>query len=85
MPLSWGRPIDEHTQWFQQDEATPYTSASVLELLEENNSDCVISHNTEPIWAPYSPDLSPPDIFPWGYLKDKVYWNHPANIYNLKA
>ena len=85
LTLSGIRPIAEHTKWFQQDGATPYTSASVLELLEEKFADRVISHKTEDIWAPYSPDLSPPDFFLWGYLIDKVYMNLPANLDNLKA
>jgi hypothetical protein len=29
------------------------------------------------MWPPRSPDLSPPDFFLWGHLKDTVYSNHP--------
>jgi hypothetical protein len=29
------------------------------------------------LWPPRSPDLSPPDFFLWGHLKDTVYSNHP--------
>ena len=32
----------------------------------------------------YSPDLSPPDYFLWGYLKDMVYKNNPRTIKDLK-
>ena len=36
------------------------------------------------MWAPHSPDLSPPDFFLWGYLKDRVYKNRPRSIADLK-
>merc|ERR1719295_1260153 len=32
----------------------------------------------------YSQDLSPPDYFLWGYLKDRVYKNNPRTIKDLK-
>ena len=31
-----------------------------------------------------SPDLEPCDSFLWGYLKSKVYSNHPQTIEQLK-
>ena len=33
---------------------------------------------------PYSPDLSPPDYFLWGYLKERVYQDNPNTIDRLK-
>ena len=35
-------------------------------------------------WPPRSPDLTPPDFFLWGYLKDKVYAQRPQTIDELK-
>ena len=35
-------------------------------------------------WPPRSPDLSPPDYFLWGYLKDRVYVNRPRTIEKFK-
>lgn len=32
-----------------------------------------------------SPDLTPPDFFLWGYLKDKVYGSKPATVNELKV
>ncbi|XP_075210393.1 protein FAM200A-like [Lycorma delicatula] len=29
------------------------------------------------VWSPRSPDLSPPDFYLWGFLKDNVYSNNP--------
>ena len=34
--------------------------------------------------APHSPDLSPPDFFLWGYLKDRVYAGKPRTITELR-
>ena len=31
-----------------------------------------------------SPDLSPPDFFLWGYLKDRVYQEKPRTLADLK-
>jgi len=37
------------------------------------------------LWAPRSPDLTPPAYFLWGYLKGRVYRNKPRTIDALKA
>ena len=44
----------------------------------------VISLKTEFEWAPYCPDLSPPDFCLWDYLKYWVHANKPTNITELK-
>ena len=37
-------------------------------------------------WSPRSPDATPCDFFPWGYVKDQVYVPPlPASIPELKA
>jgi hypothetical protein len=36
-------------------------------------------------WPAPSPDLTPPDFFLWGVLKDLVYKNKPRNVDELKA
>ena len=33
----------------------------------------------------HSPDLNPPDLYLWGYLKDNVHENNPQTIGELKA
>ena len=35
-------------------------------------------------WPARSPDLSPPDFFLWGYLKNIVYKDRPPNISALR-
>jgi hypothetical protein len=37
------------------------------------------------LWPPRSPDLSPPDFFVWGHLKDTVYSNHPHTLQELQT
>ncbi|KAJ4427421.1 hypothetical protein ANN_25043 [Periplaneta americana] len=36
------------------------------------------------LWPPRSPDLTTPDFFLWGYLKDKVYATRPQTLDDLK-
>jgi hypothetical protein len=36
------------------------------------------------LWPPRRPDLTPPDYFLWGYLKQVVYSNRPRTIEDLK-
>ena len=44
----------------------------------------MISRRTDTPWPPYYPDLSPPDYFLWGYLKERVYQDNPNTIDRLK-
>ena len=34
-------------------------------------------------WPAQSPDITPPDFFLWGYLKDKVYANPIDSVKHL--
>ena len=55
-------------------------------LLEPQCSqDRIISLKSDFEWPPCSPDLTAPDFWLWGYLKDKVYANKPRTIQELKA
>jgi hypothetical protein len=44
----------------------------------------IISKNSQINWPPRSPDLSAPDYFLWGYLKEWVYVNKPRTLEQLK-
>ena len=70
--------------WFQQDGASSHTSNLSRDWLKENFESRVISLKTDFELAPLSPDLSPPDFFLWGYLKDRVYARKPRTITELK-
>ena len=69
---------------FQQDGAPPHTSKLALDWLKSHFNNRVISRKTDFEWAPHSPDLSPPDFFLWGYMKDQVYKTSPQTIGELK-
>ena len=70
--------------WFKQDGASSHTSNLSRDWLKENFGGRVISLKTDLKWALYSPDLSPPYFFLWGYLKDRVYAGKPRTITELK-
>ena len=56
-----------------------------MQLLTAMFQDRIISRNYDFEWPPRSPDLTAPDFWLWGYLKDKVYANKPRTIQELKA
>ena len=56
-----------------------------MQLLTAMFQDRIISRNSDFEWPPCSPDLTAPDFWLWGYLKDKVYANKPRTIQELKA
>ena len=68
----------------KQDGATPHTAKISREWLTEHFGRRIISSKFPIEWAPHSPDLSPPDFFLWGYLKDRVYQEKPRNLTDLK-
>ena len=84
MDLEIQQGINRNVQWFQQDGATPHTADITLEWLDERFSDRLISRRRDTEWSPHSPDLSPPDFYLWGLLKDRVYQNNPKTIAELK-
>lgn len=78
------RGVDRDSQWFQQDGATPHTSNASLGWLEQHFPGRIISRRTDNEWAPHSPDMSPPDFYLWGFLKDNVYTDNPNTVAALK-
>lgn len=69
---------------FQQDGAAPHIAAKVKELLRSKFGSRVISRHFEFPWPARSPDLTPMDFFFWGYVKQKVYSRHIAQVADLK-
>jgi len=68
--------------YFQQDEATSPTSHASMAEIHSFFCDRFVSKGLRP---PRSPDLTTPDYFLWGYLKERVYRNKPRTIDALKA
>jgi hypothetical protein len=54
-------------------------------LLQEQFPSRVISRNGDQNWPPRSCDLTPCDLFLWGFVKSRVYANKPQAIPELKA
>ena len=70
--------------WFQQDGAPPHTSRITIDFLKKLFPGRLMSKCDDLDWPPRSPDLTPPDLFLWGYLKSKVYVNKPRTVEELK-
>jgi hypothetical protein len=81
------RPVVENRpeMWFQQDGATAHTARATMDLLRQLFGELIISRNSQINWPPRSPDLSAPDYFLWGYLKERMYVNKPRTLEQLRA
>lgn len=76
--------IDDDGLYFQQDGAPPHISTANMEILRAKFGESLISRNGPIKWPPRSCDLTPLDYFLWGYVKSKVYANHPATLEELE-
>lgn len=68
---------------WQQDGAPPHNVGLVTHYLNEKYNFWIGRQGTLR-WPPNSPDLNPLDIFLWGYLKNKIYYERPQNINVLR-
>ena len=75
---------DNPEMWFQQDGATAHTARQSVALLRGLFGERLISRFSGFNWPSRSPDLTTPDFFLWGYLKERVYVNNPRTIQELK-
>ena len=73
-----------HKMWFQKDEPLAHTARVTIEMLKTVFQNRLISCFGDVPWAPRPPDLTPLDIFLWGYLKKQVYLSIPRNLFELK-
>ena len=44
----------------------------------------IVSKHGDIPWPPRSPDLTVPDFFLWGYMKDNIFRMKPASVKELK-
>ncbi len=72
---------DKRDSIFQQDGATAHTAQETITFLKDFFSNRLISR---PLWPPHSLDLSPPDFFLWGCLKERVFAACPADLNELR-
>jgi hypothetical protein len=75
----------EHNFWFQQDGAPAHTARATIDLLKRHFPGKPISKFGDLNWPPRSPDLTAPDFFLWGFLKDRAYLDNPQTPETLKA
>jgi hypothetical protein len=71
--------------WFQMDGAPAHWARNVREWIEEQFPQRWIGRGGPINWPPRSPDLTPPDFFLWGHLKNKVFSSPPATLESLKS
>ncbi|KAL1514398.1 hypothetical protein ABEB36_003659 [Hypothenemus hampei] len=64
--------------WFQHDGCPAHYSAVAREVLNRNFNGRWIGRFGPVNWPARSPDLTSPDFFLWGYLKDQVYKEIPT-------
>ena len=64
-------PVGE--MWFQQDGTPPHYSIAAQNWLNDNFPNRWIGRLCSIKYPPCSPNLTPPDFFFWGMLKDSVY------------
>jgi hypothetical protein len=69
---------------FQQDSATCHTTRPVMAFLRQTFGNRLISRFCNAPCPPRSPDLTTPDFFLWGNLKEQVYKRHTHNRLELK-
>lgn len=81
---AFGDQMEEDDMWLMQDGAPAHWARTVREWLDETFPGRWIGRGGAVAWPPRSPDLTPPDFFLWGVLKDRVYEKKPKTIAELK-
>ena len=76
---------NHHQVWFQRDGATAHTTRDTMSLLRNIFGERIISRTSDFNWPPRSPNLTAPDCFLWGYLKEKVHIDKSRTIEQLKS
>ena len=78
---------EEFHPWifFQQDGEPPHRVSHVRLFFDATFPNGWIGRDGPTPWPPRSPDITPLDIFLWGYVKDKVFSTPVPDITNLKA
>lgn len=70
---------------FQQDDALPHYAVPVPQYLNEKIGSRWIGRAGPVGRPPRSPNLTACDFFLWGYIKDRVFLDHPNTIAGLKS
>lgn len=65
--------------WIQQAGAPPHSSRVVRNFLNEYYAGRWIGRSGPVEWPPRSPDLTSPDLFLWGFIKNIVFEREPTS------
>ena len=71
--------------WLQLDGAPPHFAHIVRNYLDIRFPNRWIGRGGPIAWPPRSPDLTSPDFYLWGYLKDVVYSRSPTTRDDMKV
>jgi hypothetical protein len=82
---SMGHIVEEQHLWYMHDGAPAHWSKQVRSWLDVKFPGRWIGRGGEIAWPPRSPDLTPPDFFLWGVIKDRVYARKARTIEELKT
>ena len=69
--------------WLQQDGAPPHFALIVREFLNLNFNERRVGRGGPFEWPPCSPDLTSPDFYLWGYIKNVVFAQRPTTREDL--
>ncbi|RWS20334.1 uncharacterized protein B4U80_02162 [Leptotrombidium deliense] len=78
------RATDKTQIFFQQDGAPAHTARWIKSYLRSIFGSNLIGKGLDVNWPPRSPDLTPPDFFLCGFLKNTVYRSDPKTLEELK-
>ena len=76
--------VQDEESYFQHDGAPAHYGKDVRTWLDQNFAGKWFGRRGSVEWPPRSPDLTPPDFFLWGVLKDLVYREKLRSIPELK-
>lgn len=75
-------PLDIRTDMYSQQDGCPAHNAKIVKAFLNDTFGEKWIGTVAPI--PRPPDLTCPDLFLWGYLKDKVYATESVDIDDMK-
>jgi len=70
--------------WLQQDGAAPHYALIVRQFLDNTYNERWIARGGPVNWPPRSPDLTSPDFYLWGYLKNAVFQQQPTTRADMR-
>jgi hypothetical protein len=71
--------------FFQQDGAPPHCGLTVRKSLNKTFPNRWIRRDGPITWLPRSPDITPLDIFFWGYVNNQVFRSKFGSVVELRA